>query len=76
MENEAITIEEAIIATTLERISQKVNHKAWIEILVDWQASGKSEPTSQMQAVLFELTREIKLHLGDKAAINVKLPLH
>ena len=76
MGNETLTIEEAIIAATLERISQKVNGRAWIEILMKWEESGASERTDEMKAVISELADEIKIFVGDKAALSVELPLH
>ena len=66
---------EAIIAASFERISQKVNRRPWIEILVEWQESGSSEKTDEMTSVLFEIAQEIQLFVGDRAAINFDYPL-
>ena len=76
MEGKTLTMDEAIIAATLERISLKVNGRAWIEILVKWEESGESERTDEMKAVIAELAHEIKIFVGDKAALSVELPLH
>jgi len=43
---------------------------------LEWQASGESEKTDEMNLVLLELARELKMYVGDKAALNVKFPVH
>lgn len=58
MTNEVITIQEAVVATTLERISTKVNERPWIEVLMDWQRSGQTIPSEPMKAVYAVLAPE------------------
>lgn len=76
MDNKTLTMEEAMIAATYERVSMKITGRAWIEMLCEWQTTGQSEPTDQMRAVLAEVAHEIKLYVGDKAAVNVQFPIH
>ncbi len=76
MDNKTLTIEEAMVAATYERVSMKITGRAWIELLLEWQATGRSESTDQMRAVLAEVAREMKLYLGDKAAVDVQFPRH
>ena len=73
---ESLTMDEAVIAATFERISQSTVGRPWIEILVDWQRCGKPETTDEMKIVMAEISREIKLYVGDKAAVNIELPMH
>ncbi len=76
MENNTLTPEEAIVAATFERIAQQTIGKSWLSVLLEWQASGESEKTDEMNLVLLELARELKMYVGDKAALNVKFPVH
>jgi len=76
MDDNTLTLEESIVAVTFERISQQTIGKSWLSVLLKWEASGESEKTDEMKLVYAELARELKMYVGDKAALSVEFHIH